>query len=336
MDFRLQAKHVMCTWSCPVTVDEHPIPSKDVLLEHIKTLRDITGAVVCKELHENGKPHYHAYLFFQNKLTCRNAAFFDVLGVHPNIGSHGTARSMVGYVIKGGDYVAWNIDVDKIMGVNTKAKKKDSLYADALDAASEGDLKKAKALLRAGDPQRYAISHMQIMGALNSVYMETLAERNPVVIKKDGWVTDAKDIDLKHKNLGEGYHRTHVLVGAAGIGKTQLAKYLLHKAGCIKIHVIRDVEQLKDVIDDCDGFVFDELNAAADDGGKKKWSREDQIALVDREECGTLPARFKNVVLKPHVIRIITTNTLHRALLFADEAIARRITVHDLGAIRLF
>lgn len=324
----------MLTYSCPVDVLDNPIPSKELLLDFLKTIRNIKAAIVSKELHESGKVHYHAYCWFHPKLNSRDSKLFDFCNVHPNIGTTENQRAMINYVCKHGDVVCHNIDPAEYL--KKEKVKRDKFYKDALQTAMEGDISAARKLLRENDTIRYCTSHSSIEAALRSAYSEGQQNLNPVLIEQGGWCTDAQNIDLKHKNDGERYFRTHVLVGDAGIGKTQLAKYLLHKAGCRRIAVVRSCEQLRPIIDDIDGFVFDELNVNAPDVKGGRWTRESQIALVDREEEGAIPCRYNDVVLKRHIVRIITTNMLSRAIDIQDAAIARRVQVHDLGATRLF
>lgn len=327
----------MLTYACPTTVDTHPIATKEELMEFLKTTRSLNAAIVSKEFHESGKPHYHAFCRYNPKLTSRNARYFDFKGVHPNIGTRDNAKKMIDYVTKDNDYITYNIDVTTSTGPRRSQRDKDAeTYNDAMNLAMEGKLTDAHELLRTKDPVRWTLNNSQIRQALLSARADALTQLNPPVVQQTGWTTDAQHINLNEKINGESYARTHILVGAAGIGKTQLAKFLLQKSGCQHIAVVRTAEQLKEKINHIDGFVFDELNANAPDVRGGRWTRESQIALVDQEEAGAIPARYGDVILAPHIKRIITTNALDRAVSATDAAIARRVTIHDLMDIKLF
>lgn len=329
---------MLITWSCPTDRDDNPIDSADELLTHLKTLRNVAAAVVSKELHESGKTHFHAYLHFKPKLNTRDARFFDFKGVHPNIAPGKDDQvAMIKYVIKHGDYVAWNVDVAAITTpVPLKANARAAAYTEALEVAANGDIAAARVVLQKADPVNWCKSHMAIKSALDNAYQDGVASRNPINIMTTRWTPLVTDINLNKMDDGEDYHRTYVLVGDAGIGKTQAAKYLLAQAGCKNIICSRTAEGLRNTIDTCDGFVFDELNANSADVRGGRWTRESQINLVDRVEVGAIPARYSDIVLKPHVIRVITTNMLSRALDVNDPAIARRIKVIDFAESRLY
>lgn len=324
----------MLTYSCPVHLEQNPIPSKEDLMSFLKELRNVEKCVVCREVHENGKYHFHAALTFNPKCSTRDVTFFDFSGVHPNIGTRENWKAMVAYVTKDGDFVCHNFDPGNVTG--RRKESRDDIYKQALKLAFDGKLEDAKRLVRDSDPMRWCMNMSQISSALLASYHEGKAQSNPVVVLEDRWVTPLVTIDLTARLEGEGWIRTHVLVGESGIGKTEFAKFLLRKAGCQRIEVVRSAEMLKTMIDSVDGFVFDELNCNAPDVRGGRWTRESQIALVDRNEEGALPARYSDVHLKRHIVRIVTTNSLHRALDWQDGAIARRITVHDLGNVRLF
>lgn len=320
--FRAQWKHGMLTYSCPTTVQEHPIPDKETIMTFLKNLRNYDGCVVSKELHADGKVHYHAYIRFQPKCDTINARYFDINGVHPNITHNEGPRKMINYVIKDGDYIADKVLID----AKTKTQNHDEAYANALKLAGEGHVNEAHAALREGDPSHYCRAYTAIAAALKAEYERNAIQRAPVVIKETNWCTDDQFIDLNAFVGREDYKRTHILVGPAGIGKTQLAKYLLHKAGCKRIAVVRQVEQMREY-KDADGIVFDELNVNA---GDKKWEREAQVGIVCNADNASLPARYGNIELRSNVLRVITTNVLNRCIDFSDAAIARRITVHEL------
>lgn len=307
--------------------DEHPIVSKEEIRDYLRTIPKYYGCIISKELHQDGKTHYHAYVRFEPKCDSTNARIFDVAGVHPNIRYDlMKSRNIVDYVTKDGDCLYDNILPDEAAAGK---KKKQEVMREALELARSGDVNAALNLVRDHDPAGYMQRFPAIQAALQAEYNRHAIVHAPVQIISDRWKPEYADIDLRALREGEDYIRTHVLVGPAGIGKTQLAKYLLQRAGCLRIKVIRKAEQLREH-QDADGIVFDELNANSEDN-PKRWTREDQINLVCNQQDGILPARYNDALLRSNVLRIVTTNTLVRALNFADEAIERRVTIHALG-----
>lgn len=326
----------MLTYSCPTSLDDHPITSKEELQQFLQTITKYKGSVVCKELHESGKPHYHAAVEFEPKLTTRNMRTFDFKGVHPNIGTKDNWKKIIAYVTKETDWIAHNVDVDQVLKLRKTADKTAAQYSEAIKLAQQGKVADGMALLREADPIRFVTAHAQIQSGLQAAYAAEVAAKNPIKIIEENWTGDAQNIDINHINIGEDYVRTHILVGDAGIGKTQLAKFLLRKAGCQKIAVIRQIEQLKAHITTIDGFVYDECNINCPEMKSKGWDRERAIALFDRVEESSLPARYGDVIIPAHVKRIITTNMIDRALDTQDAAIQRRVTIHYLGDKKLF
>jgi len=55
MPFQVQRKKHFLTYSCPKDLDENPIPSKEALLDFVKTKGELDRFVVACELHESGK-----------------------------------------------------------------------------------------------------------------------------------------------------------------------------------------------------------------------------------------------------------------------------------------
>lgn len=345
--FRFQAIRAMLTYSCPINMADNPIQSIDELLEHLMSLPDVSGCVVGAELHESGKRHYHAFLKFDHRVNIRNARHFDFKGVHPNIGHSGTDATMVAYVTKHGDYKSVNVNVEDLLAkAKPKIKTKDA-YSAAAKLAAEGKLEDAKAVILEHDPQGYLSRHENIDSGLEKVYSRGQAAMRPVTFKMT-WTHPVKDVDvnatIRQKNengdeFGDPYVPCHLLVGQAGIGKTELARYLLHKAGCKHVVVITDIEDLKSM-GAYDGVVFDEasFNVMVTTSGvtDAKTPREQQIALLDTAYDRSIKARYANVVLKSHIRRVFTTNFLDRAFNVADAAIARRCIVHELGTEPLF
>jgi len=55
---------------------------------------------ICRELHDDGSPHLHAYVHFGGRKRFASATAFDVGGFHPNIQKPRSARDVIAYCRK--------------------------------------------------------------------------------------------------------------------------------------------------------------------------------------------------------------------------------------------
>jgi len=344
---------VQLTYSCPttgvqpITLEALHAFFKAGLAVHGSRRKVPTEIVTSEELHQNGTPHFHVYLHFPERLTSSNMAIFDFMGIHPNRQWDKEPDDMIVYVAKDDKFIAHNVDVpaarERVAAknrlraaaaekaakkVNGKGPGKESFHVQAIALAKLGKMKEATTLMELNDARHWATHSAGIMRTWQDAYEKARRDAAPVVIHNQGWVTPIADLNIEALLDGEDYRRTHVLVGPAGIGKTEFALYLLSQSGCQFPIVVNQIEDLKGK--HYDGVVFDECGVNADDAIPRKWTREQQICLVDRQHDRTLPARFSNVMLGNHVVRILTTNNLSRCIDANDPAISRRITVHDL------
>ncbi len=91
--------------------------SKEDLLAHLTSLgKGLSNYVICRELHESGDPHLHAFAKFDDGVTWDFAKKgFDLKENH---GSYEPARSwkhVIKYVRKDGDYISSHTIDDKTM-----------------------------------------------------------------------------------------------------------------------------------------------------------------------------------------------------------------------------
>jgi len=333
----------MLTYSCP-TDKEQPIKTKESLHEFLKAgfktgrgkaSKTVTpeGVITCRELHEDGSPHFHAFVQFAARLTTRDMRVFDFMGVHPNIKHASTAKAVknfITYVTKDGDFVNHNIAIDA-GGAKVRAPGRvETAYQTAMRMAKEGDFDGASEHMESNACADYTKFRKAIVGTWEAVYDKVMEDKEPVKIY-DQWTSELKDIDLWAKLDGEDWRRCHVLVGKSGAGKTELALYLLKKAGCKRPVVIRNPEDVK-LHKTADGFVFDECRVNLTEGDSKAWPYESQISLLDTKHNGSLPARYGNGRLGRNVLRVLTTNNLSRALAIDHEQVARRVIIHNIEA----
>lgn len=337
--FRLQVKQVFLTYSCPQDLEENPITSKEDLASFLNTPA-VDGYAVSREQHENGKHHYHAFLRFKKTTNIRKATHFDFMGVHPNIALvKRTPWKVVSYVCKDGDYVIENLEepntrVERLATDKPNKKAKlDASYREALAIAATGDISSAETLIKEADPRTYTLSMANIKKTLETTAAQ--AKKEKITIHETNWTEKALSIEIETTKPGETYKRVTILVGPAGIGKTELALFLLKRHGCQKPVIVGSFEMLKDMTD-YDGVVFDECVTNSPMKGPFQLEIEQQINFVDRTHDRPMRIRYMELNLPAALPRILTTNTLSRCINAAHEGVARRINVVELGSEKLF
>jgi hypothetical protein len=134
---RVQARALALTWSCPKDKEVNPIDlmgGKDNLLEKLKAQRfgnnQVECVLVAREMHENGKAHYHAYVKYTSRINVVNMRSWDFYDVHPNIKVVSDWRKWVRYVIKDGDIANDGVDIDAAQEMGKTEKSK--AWADAM------------------------------------------------------------------------------------------------------------------------------------------------------------------------------------------------------------
>lgn len=85
--------------------------SKEEVLAALKKKgKVIKQIVVSRELHEDGHPHVHVYLYLEDRFNCKSAAFWDILGYHGNYQAAKSLKAVQNYIKKDGDFVQEGID----------------------------------------------------------------------------------------------------------------------------------------------------------------------------------------------------------------------------------
>jgi hypothetical protein len=79
------------------------IESKNALLSFLLATPHAKNAIVSKEDHKDGTPHYHAYVHYDRKKDV-GPRHWDFQGVHPNIQSTRDIKAVVTYIVKDGDF----------------------------------------------------------------------------------------------------------------------------------------------------------------------------------------------------------------------------------------
>jgi len=94
--------------------------------------KPITGAVVCRELHEDGTPHIHAYILLEKRFNCKNARFWDLNGHHGDYQMAKSIEAVSKYIKKDGDFVEFGT-LDWKEKVNARAEHRRCLGAKMLE-----------------------------------------------------------------------------------------------------------------------------------------------------------------------------------------------------------
>jgi len=71
---------------------------------HRATGRKATDVLVAKELHQDGQPHFHCFLRFDQRIAILQQDAFDYRGKHPNIQTARSAKAVIKYCVKEGEF----------------------------------------------------------------------------------------------------------------------------------------------------------------------------------------------------------------------------------------
>jgi len=289
--FRLNRKCVGLTYSCP-TPGPNPIGGNEELREFFATLCTSFDYIIGRETHpSNGEIHYHAYLKSCVAFETSNSRYFDFKGVHPNILPGSPGAGWLAYCCK---------DKEFITNFYQKSAWSEALALPSAAAALEHLWQREpKTMLLQGHQvelnmvKRFKVEyvHAQYTGPY------------PVCFYPRVW-------DMSRHSL--------LILGPPGIGKTQFARYLLGDCDYIK----GTYETGLKMISFTKPIVFDEINMLHRD---PELSKE----LTDVENGGTIPCRYKDVIIPPGVPRIFVNN--FRCFRDPHNAVyGRRLQVLDL------
>lgn len=115
------------------------------------------------------------------------------------------------------------------------------------------------------------------------------------------------------------YDKSVILWGAAGIGKTEYAKYLLPNA-----LFVSHMDDLGGFNSHYDGIIFDDMSFI-------HLPRTAQIHVLDIDNQRSIHIRYKTATIPAHTKKIFLTNEIDgRIVDLLDEAIARRCEVVEL------
>lgn len=270
MGFEVNRKKHFLTWSCPVDADEHPIPSKELLLTFLKTKGDLEKFVIACELHESGKKHYHAYI--EMNIHTRDVRFFDY-GVHPNW-QKGIFERHVKYCKKHGDFITEGCE-GKVNHFKEASLKRSA--EDAIEYLWENEPKSM--LLHGHNIERNVRRKLDINKLSPRLYYGPYRFKAPA-----DWDRDKQ---------------TLLVTGPVGTGKTQWARYFCdHQGGYF--YCKSSLECLKHYKGQ-PWIIFDDINVT-------KYNFDCWADVFDVNDGGAIPARYGDIIIPPGVKKIWLQN----------------------------
>lgn len=266
MSFRLNTQHFFLTYpQCPL--------SKETLLAELQKLTDVEDYVICRERHETGEAHLHAYLRTSTKHNYRKANCLDVLGFHGNYQGCRSPLAVKKYVEKDGDFIA-NIDI-QVKGCWKKAI-----------GLAKTDAPEAIVYIQDHYPRDYFLHCDSIMRTVAVLSVK------PTVAKFTNFAIpdELSTWDRKRQAL--------YMWGESGLGKTELAKFLLGSCYlCSELDALKEFDPLVHT----GGIIFDDLTIGM-------LPKETILSMIDLENTRQVKCRYRNAVIPEGTPRIFTAN----------------------------
>ncbi|APB03269.1 replication protein [Tobacco leaf curl Cuba virus] len=130
---------------------------------------------ICRELHQDGKPHLHVLIQFEGKYNCTNNRFFDLVSpsrsahFHPNIQGAKSSSDVKSYIDKDGDTLEWGkfqIDGRSARG---GCQTTNDTYAKALNASSAEE---ALQIIKEEQPQHFFLQHHNLVANAHRIFQK--------------------------------------------------------------------------------------------------------------------------------------------------------------------
>lgn len=287
MVFRLTSAQFFLTYpQCNLPLEEvynHLINLKPKNIEILKI-------VVAEEKHESGEPHLHAYLKYKQIVNLSGPAAektFDINSFHPNVQGARSAKQVIEYVTKGGNYKSnFEIKGDK--------KRKLQEYLNT-SKSSEEFINKV-----ISDDITFATrSFINLRAFADHVFKNTGKTYDPIR-PFDSYQNPPQGIlqfklQLEFATRGDRNMRSLWLYGASKTGKTQLTRSLGRHG------YMQSIWNLECITDKCEYFIFDDIN-----WDTIKWNYK---ALLGSQTNINLTGKYKKpITLEWGIPAIIITN----------------------------
>nr|ASR73664.1 Rep [Sida Brazil virus] len=167
--FQINAKNYFLTYPDCSIAKEHALEQ----LLNLETPSKKKYIRVCREFHENGKPHLHALVQFEGKFKCTNCRFFDLSHPssssvsHSNIQGAKSSSDVKSYIQKDGDYCEWgNFQIDG-RSARGGCQTANDTYAKALNASSAEE---ALQIIKEEQPQHFFLQHHNIVANAQRIF----------------------------------------------------------------------------------------------------------------------------------------------------------------------
>lgn len=292
-NWRLSCVNLFLTWPrCDVSIDEC-YNTMDLVLG----VYGIEGGIICRESHEDGEPHLHAYIKLERKCNIRNPHFLDLGDCHGNYQCAKIPKNAYEYCKKEGEFREFG----------NCANLEDHLKLRVQACCSELDL--YDVLIESGKIHQHGFWKQYWSAYMMSV--SESAEVRPlesflVPIEITEWILDANNKAL-------------VIIGTAGYGKTEMARSVASTFG--EFLWATNLQCLRSIRSDHRCIVFDDI-------GLESFSRGNAISILDVEQQQAIRVLYGTAVVPAGIRRIFTANSwellvgVERA---RDPAIERRV-----------
>lgn len=219
-------------------------------------------------------------------------------------GNYRGARSNIAvkkYCTKEGNFIT-NLDPKTLIKV--------SPYQEARELAKDGNLSGALKALEAhpGPSRDLAMNEERITSYLKNLSRK---RKTPALNARD--LTSFGDLPNWDRKS------SLIIIGKAGVGKTELAKALIPTA-----LFLTHLDRLKDFNPQTHGgIIFDDMTFL-------HLPRESQIHLTDFDNPRDIHIRYKTANIPAGTLKIFTSNLSPAGVFYADEAIKRRLTSWEM------
>jgi len=266
--------------------------TKEELLEFLSAKAEIAHYVICRELHEDGTPHLHACVQFLETQR-QPVAWLDFHGKHPNKQDPRKWVACTKYCKKGGDFIeddAAILDQETAMGPSAECatfEKKEEWFDHCC-------------------LNKYSFQYA-------TFYWDRLHSSCPTIV--DDFAIGKMCKALEVFKFCPEQHKTLILLGKAGCGKTTWAKINSPKPALFVSHIddlkLFDAEIHKSII-------FDDVDF-------NHFPRTSQIHLCDFDNPRSIHCRHAVARIPAGVYKIFTANVL--PVNVHDASVKRRVKV---------
>nr|QBY34615.1 replication associated protein [Tomato leaf curl virus] len=167
--FKINAKNYFLTYpKCSLTKEE--------ALSQLLNLQTPTSKKfirICRELHEDGTPHLHVLIQFEEKFLCKNNRILDLTSptrsahFHPNIQEAKSSSDVKSNMERDGDILDHGIFHVGGRSARGGCQSASDAYAEAINAGSKIE---AHNILREKAPQDYALQFQKLISNLYRIF----------------------------------------------------------------------------------------------------------------------------------------------------------------------